>query len=167
MIASHLDGLWVAVRVHGRHEKKVAEQLSSNGYICFLPLQKKKKGVYNDSTATEPLFPGYLFCRYRAKSTFRIVQAPGVVNIVSFCNIPAIISEEEIDSIFKIVNSNLSPESWQFPQEGNMVRINSGPLVGVEGVLVSGTNPSKVVVNVVVLKRSIAVTIHNSDLIPI
>ena len=162
---SDFDGSWVAVMVRVSHERKVAEQLSVNGYECFLPLQPRT--FLKIPEKDEPLFPGYLFCRYKTQCTLRIVQIPSVLSIVSFCNIPAVISEEEILSIFKIVSSQFFTESWTFPQEGQKVRIDSGPLEGVEGIFVSGTDSSKVVVNVGVLQRSIAVTVFDSNLIPV
>jgi transcription antitermination factor NusG len=89
------------------------------------------------------------------------------MDIVSFCNVPAVVSEEEIEAICKIVNSKFCTEPCEFLPTGQRVRINSGPLRGVEGVLVSGTDFSKVVVSINALQRSMAVEVFNSDLIPL
>jgi transcription antitermination factor NusG len=160
------EDAWVAVNVRGLREKIVAERLLGNGYECFLPLQTTRAGFSLNHEITKPLFPGYLFCRYKMQHKFRIVQTPGVLSVVGFGGIPAVIPEEEIASIHKIVHSKFYPEPHEFLPKGQRVRIDSGPLKGVEGIVASGILP-KVVVNVEVLKRAIAVTVLDSVLTPI
>ena len=163
---SYLENAWVAVRVQGRSEKRVADRLLEEGYECFLPLIPAKTAP-SKNQATKPLFPGYLFCRYKTQCKTRIVQVLSVLDIVSFCKTPAIVSEEEIASIFKIVHSGFYPEPNEFIMEGQRVRIISGPLMGVEGFVVDANHPNKVVVTVNALNRALAVTVTDTILIPI
>jgi transcriptional antiterminator NusG len=168
---SHLlEDVWVAVQVRTLHEKLAAEHLALRGYECFLPLQLSRaelaSGVHY-ADKSRPLFPGYLFCRYKTHYAFRIVQAPGVIRILGFCGVPSVLPDEEIEAVFRIVNSCCYSEPWPFLQIGQRVRIISGPLGGLEGVLVCRDCSSRVVVSVTLLRRSVAVEVDKASIVPV
>ena len=168
---AHLDNAWVAVHTRVLHEKSTAEHLLLNGYECFLPLQYKKPYKTAQLQKDEkqmpsvPLFPGYLFCRYKLRHNFPILRTPGVIRILGYDGAPAVIPDGEVWSISKIVTSGLSTEPYQFLKSGQKVRINSGPLNGVEGYLISivNKNTCKIAVGVSVVERSVVVNVINTD----
>jgi transcription antitermination factor NusG len=159
------DNAWVAVQVRTMHEKAAAEHLALQGYECFLPLQLQRAEANlamphaMQTNNARPLFPGYLFCRYMNHYRYRIVQAPGVVRILGFRGAPYAIPDEEIDAIVRIVNSGCNSEPWHFLQLGHRVKVNSGPLRGLEGILVSIKDTVRVVISVTLLRRSVAVEV--------
>jgi transcription antitermination factor NusG len=90
------------------------------------------------------------------------------VAIVGFGNIPQPIEDIEISSIQKITmaaDDLVMP--WPFFREGQRVRIEAGPLCGVEGQLVRTKNRSRLVVSVTLLQRSIAVEIDEESMSPL
>jgi len=168
---AHLDNAWVAIHTRILYEKMVAEHLVIHGYECFLPLHYKRayRAVQiskNDKHHLDtPLFPGYLFCRYKIKYDFPILQVPGVIKILGCNGIPAIIPDHEIESLQKIVISGLSAEAQPFLHSGQKIRVNSGPLCGVEGFLVKVVkkNLYKIAVGVSIVEKSLVVDIVNPD----
>ena len=72
----------------------MADQLSGQGYERFLPFYKlRKRWSDRIKEFDAPLFPGYLFCRFNPQNRLPILKTPGVVQIVSFNNIPAAVDE--------------------------------------------------------------------------
>lgn len=158
---------WYAVRVRPRAEKLVAAALRGKDYEEFLPLYRKRSR-WSDRVKIidSPLFPGYVFCRAGLSGHPPLVTTPSVIGILSFGGQPALISEQEIDAIKAILRSGLNSEPWPYLREGDHVRIISGSLTGIEGLLVRSKNDWRVVLSVDVLCRSIAVEIDRQWVVP-
>ena len=167
-----LDDAWVAVHTRVYYEKKAAEQLYLNGYECFLPLRSKKVHVTapdleNDrEQSLVPLFPGYLFCRYKPQRTFHINRASGVIKIVGIRGIPEVIPDIEMDSIKMIVASGLSTTiPCQYLKVGLKVRVCSGPFNGVEGYLVAvNKNRCKIASGISAIGKAIVIHLVDTDI---
>jgi transcription antitermination factor NusG len=73
---------------------------------------------------------------------------------------PAVVPQEEVDAIRKVVESEVPAFSHPFLHEGTRVRIVAGPLRNVEGILLK-SRPERglVVVSVGLLQRSVAVEV--------
>jgi transcription antitermination factor NusG len=159
---------WFALIVKHQHEKVIARLLRSKGYEEFLPLYAARRR-WSDRTkvAEVPLFPGYVFCRFDWKRRLPILKTPGVTSIVTYGTEPAPVEDAEIDAIQRIVSSDLPIEPHRFIKVGDRARVNQGPLEGLEGILISEKNSWRVVVQVSLLKRSVAVEIDRELLTPI
>jgi transcription antitermination factor NusG len=136
----------------------VAAHLESKGYETFLPTYPAKRR-WSDRTkiVVLPLFEGYVFCQLDTERAARVITTPGVVRLVSVAGVPAPIDDEEIDALRRIVASPLDMEPWPFLHVGARVRIESGALAGIEGILESVRGKQRVIVSVTLLQRSVAV----------
>ena len=152
---------WYGIHVKSRCEHRASQELSDRGFEAFLPVQRVKRRWSDRSKTVElPLFPGYLFCRFELSRRFRILNAPGVARIVGAGPNPIPISEAEIHSIETLVSSKTALVPWPFLQKGQRVRIDHGPLAGVEGIVArSEDGRSRVVVSVTMLQRAVAAEI--------
>jgi transcription antitermination factor NusG len=92
---------------------------------------------------------------------------PGVSLIVGMGKTPVAIDEGEIAAIQSAVKSGLPSQPWPFVQIGQRVRIEHGPLCGLEGVLLDFRGHHRLVLSVTLLQRSIAVQIENAWVTPI
>ncbi len=113
------------------------------------------------------MFPGYLFCRFNVNQRLPIVVTPGVVRVVGVGGTPFPVEEQEIQALQAIVLSKLQAEPWSYLNIGQKVRIELGSLAGVEGILTGVKGASKLVVSVSLLKRSVAVEIDESWVVPV
>src|SRR5271155_2926838 len=148
------DFPWFALQVRTRQEAGVAEQLNGQGYERFLPLYKLRKRWSDRIKQVEaPLFPGYLFCRFDPQKRLPILKTPGVIQIVGYNRAPTPIEEAEIDAIQTLVASGLPNQPWPFLETGDRVRIESGPLRGLEGILVEFKGNHRLVVSDTLLQR--------------
>ena len=154
---------WFALQVRTRNEAGVAEQLSRRGYERFLPLYKvRKRWSDRIKEVDAPLFPGYLFCRFDPQDRLPILKTPGVMQIVGFKNGPVAVDESEIQALHTLVAAGAPHQPWPFLTAGDRVRIESGPLLGLEGILTEVRRSHRLVLSVTLLQRSVAVEIDSA-----
>ncbi len=151
---------WFALRVKARSEKFVATVACHKGFEQFLPLYQCRRRWSDRFKAVElPLFPGYVFCRLDPKDRLPLLTIPGVQHFVGIGKVPLPIDEAEIASIKAAISSGMRAEPWPFLSAGQRVRIEEGPLAGLEGILVKERGKHRVIVSVNLLRRSVAVEV--------
>jgi transcription antitermination factor NusG len=159
---------WFALQVRSRYENVAAAHLSGKGYECLLPKYKSRRRWSDRFMEVEcPLFPGYVFCRLNPLDRLPIHITPGVISIVGHGKIPEPIDETEIAAIKSVIKSGLASQPCPFLQIGQKVRIDDGPLWGLEGVLLDFKGHNRLVLSVTLLRRSIAVQVEDSWVTPI
>jgi transcription antitermination factor NusG len=153
---------WFAVYVKPRHEKSVALILKGKGLDSFLPTYTRR---HCDSKKFElPLFPGYVFCRLDVSKTLPVMTTPGVFSIVGNGHAPQVIPDTEIEQIRRMLGSGPMPHPWPYISAGQQVLLESGPLRGLEGVVVDASDERWLVVSVHLLRRSVAVKMERASL---
>jgi transcription antitermination factor NusG len=159
---------WFALQVRSRYEKIVTAHLTGQDYEWFLP-QCKCRRRWSDrfKEIEQPLFPGYIFCRLNPLNRFPILTIPGVAHIVGTGKNPVPIDEGEIAAIQAAVNSGLPSQPWPFLQIGQRVRIEYGPLCGIEGILLDFRGHHRLVLSVTLLQRSVAVQVEDAWVTPL
>jgi transcription antitermination factor NusG len=159
---------WLALQVFPRHEKKVDVILQNRGYVHFLPTcHRQRKWSDRVKTIEEPLFPGYVFCRGQ-QTLMEIVRAtPGIVRIVSFGGKPYPISDKEIEALQCIVGCGREVGSLSYLCTGLKVKVVSGPLLGVTGMIIQVKNRNRLVLSVDVVMKSIHVDIDRAEVVPL
>jgi transcriptional antiterminator RfaH len=95
-------------------------------------------------STTSPLFPRYLFAKFDVSSQLRAVTyARGVKSIVTFGNGPSMVDESIIHAIRSQATNGIIETSEDRFSPGQIVRIQDGPLCGLEAVFekrLGGTN---------------------------
>jgi transcription antitermination factor NusG len=154
---------WYVVYTRARHEKCVAEQCSQRGITTFLPLyhvQRRWKERLADVLL--PLFPSYVFVHIALDDRLRVLGLPGTVSLVTFNNAPAEVPEQQIESLKQaIILGRAEPHIYL--QSGRHVRVTSGPLVGLEGIVIEIKNRVHVIVSLEWMARSVAVSLDAED----
>ncbi len=157
-----------ALQVRSRYEKIVVAHLDGKGYESFLPLYKSRRRWSDRFMEIEqPLFPGYVFCRFDPLNRFPILVTPGVILIVGLGKTPVPVQETEIAAIQAAVKSGLPSQRWPFLQIGQRVRIENGPLCGLDGILLDFKGRHRLVLSVTLLQRSVAVEIEHASVTPL
>jgi transcription antitermination factor NusG len=153
---------WFALYVKPRHEKNVTLILERKGYEAFLPTYSHRAKYHKNFEL--PLFPSYVFCRIELSERLPIMTTPGVFSIVGNGPEPEAISEHEIQAVRRLTESGLMPVPWPYVVPGQEVSLESGPLQGVQGVVVDASNEKWLVVSVNLLRRSVAVKLDRERL---
>jgi transcription antitermination factor NusG len=151
---------WYAVYVRHQHEKTVAQTLSSKGFETLLPLYHSTRH-WKDRTKvlSLPLFPCYVFINGGPERRLDILTTPGIYALVSSGGNPAAIQPAEIESIRRAVDSGARMEPHAFLKSGDLVRVTSGPLAGIVGILVLKKKLFRLVLSVEMLGKAAALEV--------
>ena len=174
-VADHREGLladrsncpaprdWQLVYTAAHHEKVVAVHFQSRGIEHLLPVHRaahrwNKRVV----TVDVPLFPGYVFLHCDEVNRHAVITTPGVVSLVTFQDKPAAVPHSEISAI---VNALKYREAYPcaYLAIGQRVRVRSGPLAGVIGVI-ERIKGLRVIVSVDSIASSVAIEAEAEDL---
>ena len=151
---------WYAVRVKSRSEKLVATMAHQRGFEEFLPVYECRRRWSDRMKSVEmPLFPGYLFCRFDPEHRLPLLTIPGVLHIVGLGRVPIPCDDTEIAALQAASSSGLQAEPWPYLKVGERLRLDCGPLAGVEGLLIEIRKSYRLVLSVTLLNRSVAVEI--------
>lgn len=132
----------------------------------YLP-RRRARHQWSDRSKTldQPLFPGYLFCLFPAAERVRILQVPGVKQIVGIGNTPAPISVCQIENLKMLVAADAVLAPWPYLSAGQRIEIGRGPLAGVKGFVVSAEQGAmRIVVSLDLLQRSVAAVIDRDSI---
>lgn len=156
---------WYALYTVVRHERKVADQITCQGISCFLPLYRSvRRWKDRRKELAMVLFPGYVFVRMALQHRLRVLQLPGVVRLVTFNGEPAVLPEQEIENLRTRLCRNGRIEPHPYLNVGRTVRVRSGPLEGLEGIIVRTKDSCRIVLSIHLIKRSVAVEVDECDL---
>lgn len=127
---------WYAVNAKPHQERLAELNLQRLGVETFCPLLKQRKVIRRrQQISTAPLFPGYLFARFRLEDQYRaVLYARGVRNIVAFGSIPALVDEEMIAALQSRLQNGYVTVPISTFRPGQVVRIQEGPLHGLEAI---------------------------------
>jgi transcription antitermination factor NusG len=151
---------WYALTVKPRQELTASQYLSEKGFEEFSPVYRAQRRWSDRLKEMEVcLFPGYVFCRFSYPERLQVVGTPGITSVVKIANIPAPVPDSEIASIRAMVRSGRPVEPWLYLRVGEQVRIARGCLEGLCGALAYEKGCWRVVVNVELLQRSVAVEV--------
>jgi transcription antitermination factor NusG len=153
---------WYAFRVRPRHEKVVSMSLRGKGYEEYLPLTKSKRKWVDRSTIIEmPLFPGYIFCDIERSEIGRIRCTQGILDVIRAGSSPLPANRLEIEGLRKATEAELPLESWPYinPSTTGRLCIMSGPLTGLDGMLVQVRGKERLILSVDLLCRSVLVEV--------
>jgi len=151
---------WLAIHTRYQHEQLAARSLAYKGFEVFLPQYTVvRRWSDRKKELPAPLFPGYVFLRNELEGHLQILTTPGVLGLVGFAGAPAVIPEAEIDAVRRTLARSLRVAPHPFLQCGDLVRIKSGPLEGIEGILLRNKGQLRLVLSVQLLQKSVAVEV--------
>jgi transcription termination/antitermination protein NusG len=156
---------WFAAYTTPRHEKHVGEVLAERNIESFLPLYRTVRQWKKSSPVTLelPLFPCYLFVRINRAARGAVLSLPGVVSIVGSTKEPWPLPQLEVEALR--LGARLGrAEPHPYLRVGQRVRIKSGLMAGVEGILVRKKNEFRFVLTLEAIMRSVAVEVDASEL---
>lgn len=145
----------------------MARQFAVRQIEAFLPLYRAVHRWKNGCRVNvdQPLFPNYVFVSLDRGEYIRALQTPGVLSLVGSGREPSPLPTSEIESL----RSGLPLREFE-PHpcltSGDRVRIHSGPLAGMVGVLVRKKNNLRVVLTIDLIMQSVAVEIDIDEIEP-
>ncbi|MBF89646.1 MAG: hypothetical protein CMG75_08255 [Candidatus Marinimicrobia bacterium] len=159
---------WIAIYTKPRHEKKAEAELKKKGIASYLPLVKRQR-FWKDRKkwVWMPLFRSYLFVHVPLNETIFVLQTHGVHHIVKMGGDIAIVPNDQVDSVKRMLEGGYVPDAHDYFDIGDEVEIGSGPLLGLKGVLSRREGESRFVVRIDGIQQAISVHIDADMLKPI
>jgi transcription antitermination factor NusG len=161
---------WYGLQTRSRHEKIVAQRLEEKGVTTFLPLVTEVHRWSDRKKSVEvPLFSCYVFAKFVPNRTdrLRVLRVDGVFGLVGSKGEGAPIPEEQMAAVRNVVEGQMPWSCHPFLKIGQRVRIRSGALDGVEGILVSRNGDRTLVISVDAIQRSLAVRVEGYEVEPV
>ena len=156
--------VWYAAYTKFQHEKTAVGLLDKKGFETFLPLYRTvHRWKDRNQLLILPLFPCYLFLRTSLERKLDVLSTAGIRWIVESAGNACAIPEAEIDALKKIcATGRVLPHP--FLKQGDVVRVRSGSLAGMEGILARIKNQCRVVLSMELLQKSVSVEIDAANL---
>src|SRR5882762_1346571 len=135
---------WYAVYTSANHEKRVALQLGQRSIEHFLPLYESVRRWKDRQVRLQmPLFPGYVFVQLALRDRLQVLQVPGVAKLVGFNGTPAALPQCEFEALRASLAGGVRAEPHPYLKVGHRVRVKTGPLQGLQGILLRKKNVSR------------------------
>lgn len=116
-----------------------------------------------------PLFPCYLFCRFRSSDLLSVVSTTGVLSGCGVDPHPVPVSDFEMARINRVLRSRFPVEPWADQAAGwerasRTVCIDEGRLRDVSGVLLEEDDKCRLIVGLDPVQRSVAIEIPKEQI---
>jgi transcription termination/antitermination protein NusG len=156
---------WFAAYTMSRHEKRIASHCERIGIEQFLPLYISQRSWKNRTTVDlqMPLFPNYLFVRLSPQDHGPLMRLPGLLTTVGNAAGPVAIPDCDMELLRRIIACK-TIEPHPFMAKGDRVRVVTGPLAGVIGVVEKKGNGLRFIVTLDVIGKSVSLHIDGSAL---
>jgi len=156
---------WYAVFTVPRSEKSAIRHLDLRHIESFLPTYETLQVWKNRQRKRiiHPLFPSYLFVHIHRHERAGVLQSPGVLQIVGTSRESLPLQDSEIE----FLRTNCRGKKLEPYREllvGERVRIKSGALQGVHGVLVRRNNSLRFVLTLELINQHAAIEVEAKDL---
>lgn len=158
---------WYAIYTRAQHEKQVAAQLAGRPLECFLPLYESMRRWKDRRVLLNlPLFPGYVFVHLNLPDRLKVLQTPGVVTLVEFAGVPSPVPDADIEALQSCLARGARMQPHPYLSVGRRVSVRSGPLAGLEGILVRRKNACRLVLSIDSISSSVWVELDALDVEP-
>jgi transcription antitermination factor NusG len=159
---------WYVLYTYPRHEKAVREQLESRSIEAFLPTFTSKNRWKDRCARVEtPLFPGYVFIRVDLSERNKVFAVPGVIRMLSINGLPAPVDDSEIEAVRLCLVGGAALSPYPFIEVGDRVRVRSGLLEGLEGLVSRCKNERRFIIPISLINQSVSVEIDVELLEPL
>jgi len=164
-MVAKMEPCWHVVHVKPRCEKKLAGYCAANAVTCDLPLREETK-IYQRRrvTVTKPVFPGYCFLNYGEPQRVTVLKSNLLVRVLKVVDQAQLVLE--LAQVNQALAVDPTLDACAAFQAGKRVAIRTGPFCGLEGVVQMVRGKARVVLNVEMIGRALAVEVDMNMLEP-
>jgi len=151
-------GQWWVAHTRSRNEKALAHDLISKNISYFLPMSWKiRRRSRRKIRSFLPLFSGYLFFCGQEDQRIELLKTNRVANLIEVHDQEKLIDElVQIDHALR-TGAPLVPHNYI--KAGERCRVIAGPLIGLEGIVVTTRGSTRLVLQVDILGQAASVEI--------
>lgn len=156
---------WHVLHTKSRQEKILAGELAAMGIPFYLPIVRRAR-LYGTRKALveEPLFPGYLFLLGTLDQAYTADRTKRIANIIRVHDQKRL--DWELQNLQVVLASPVALDPYPFLRKGTRVRVRSGPLQGLQGVVDERIN-DRLILQVETLGQAVSLEIDGALLEPL
>lgn len=159
--ADRADARWFVLHTLPRQEKALAETLVAMSVRHYLPmLTKVSYYAHRKRVASLPMFPSYVFLWGAREESYRAITTKRVARVIEVGEQARL--DHELRQVRRVLETDAGIDAYQYLTEGRPVRVVSGPLKGVEGVVESLARADRLILRVSALGQAVSVQVHPS-----
>jgi len=157
------DSRWVAFYTLSRREKDLMRRLEAAKLPFYAPLVRRRLHSPGGKTRSSyvPLFAGYVFAAVDEEQRRTALATNTIARCIPIADSPALISD--LRSIQRLIDLDapLTPESRI--EAGHPVRVRSGPLRGLEGMVIRRSSGERLLIAVRFLNQGASIELEDVD----
>jgi len=159
-------GLWWVAHIRSRNEKALAHDLIGKNISYFLPMTwKVRRRSHRTIRSLLPLFSGYLFFCGNENERIGLLRTNRVANLIEVKD-----QEKLLDELLQIeyalrAGAPLTP--YKYIKAEQRCRVIAGPLLGLEGIVVTVKNTTRLVLQIDMLGQAASVEIDIDMIEPV
>ncbi len=145
---SETEDKWFAVHTRFRSEKMALKFLAADNINAYLPIKNFTRRYGKKVRAVEmPLINSCIFVKIIKSEYIKVLETPYTAGFFKIGKNLLAIKDNEIDLIKKLIGENIDVEIEKKEYlPGDMVEVNAGPLMGLQGKLITFNGKQKVAV---------------------
>lgn len=153
---------WYLVRTKSKQDARVAANLRSWGIETLAPVVRDGRDSHTKAHRQEPLFPGYVFARFKlAPLLGKVRLTRGVHSVVGFGECATVVDDAVVDMLKSHLDEDGCAQA-RAPIAGDRVRVMEGPLRSLEGIFERQSANERVVILLALLGAHARVEIARS-----
>lgn len=151
---------WYAVFTVPQNEKSAVRHLDLRNIESFLPTYETVRVWKNRQRVKTmlPLFPSYLFVHINNSERAKVLQSPGVLHIIGNSRNSIPVPDSEVEFL-RSGFCGRQVEPYRELVIGDKVRIKTGVMQGVEGILVRKSSSLRFVLTLNLINQHAAVEV--------
>jgi transcription antitermination factor NusG len=159
---------WYVIYTKSRTEKKVKIELDFQEIENYLPIQKRLQQWSDRKKWVEfPLISGYVFVYITPFEFEKVLRTPGMIGFVKAEGLPAVIPNEQIDSLKRLLQQNEVSfhVDYKLYKAGDEIEVIRGPLLGMRGRLITVKGKKKVAIQLDQVSISVHIEVSLEDIV--
>lgn len=154
------------LHTRARCEKKIQSLFSQQGLTVYFPVELRRHQYGARQREYEiPVFPGYVFLRIPPDQESWVQQNQYIANCFYVHDEAKLL--DELGMIQRALEGGAQVDVFQYLVEGQRVRIRSGPLKNIEGVIRAVGEENQLVLNLEMIQQSVAMKIDRTLIEPV
>ena len=151
-------GKWWVAHTKSRNEKALAHDLIGRDICYFLPMSwKVRRKSRRTIKSLLPLFSGYLFFCGDENQRTEILRTDRVASLIEVVDQQKLLGE--LVQIEKVLQSGEPLVPHRYIKIGQKCRVIAGPLMGLQGIVITTKNVTRLVLQVDMLGQAASVEI--------
>ena len=144
-----------------RAEKKVADMLKEEGVVVYLPrVEELRQWSDRKKKVQKALFNGYVFVKTHRNNLWNCLKVPGAVKFVHFSGEHAIVRDEDVETIQRVVATGVAIETdGSDIGPGEKVKVIGGSLEDMIGECIEKGNKDYFLIRIPGIYQNMLVSI--------